>query len=408
MFKFISKYSFVIVTVINSAISFGKSYLFMDLLNKDSLGYLAIFQSVIVIVSFFQIGVLHGGYRIISFSVERKNFTNAVVSNFLLFLSFLSVCCLIFYSSIWEFSWFIVTAVFVGLISLWASWFTNLYLGLGKSKQLSNMIFFSIIFSLFFIPFLYWYGIFGAVLIISMQPLSFVILSLVLNKDFRFSYDLKSLFKIKMLANYGFIPFLTGVLYLANMQLERFVIGADLGVTSLGDYYLVFVYTSIFMVGPSALGMLNFPPLMKELRSNKNKSFFSVFKVYYIELLAYISLVILLTLFVLPSIIEVYLPSHIQGIKYVNIIFIGLILYCLIDPISFLINARLDYKQLITIYIYAIIISLASYAFIFYSRIGSLIYYSYVNLLFFISLFLGYIVYIIFNGMNKKKIAKIV
>ena len=92
------------------------------------------------------------------------------------------------------------------------------------------------------------------------------------------------------------------------------------------------------------------------------------------------------------------MPLHQTGVQYVQIIFYGLVFFTLIDPISFIINAKLHYRELIYIYLISVLISIISYSYIYFNGIGTLLNYSYVNLIFYISVSIGYFVYFIFKG----------
>lgn len=400
MKTFFEKYAYVATTLINASIAFVRSYLFMHVLNSAQLGYVAIFQSVIIVTGFLQLGIIHGAYRMISFSINRKEKANDAVMSFLMILSLIIFLFLFIYSNIFVMNSFWVFGGIVGILSIWNNWITNLYIALGRTKLLSRVTLVSIIFSLTCIPILYIKPIFGAMLMLSLQPIVFIILSLMFNRDFRFTLMKKNIPYVILLLRYGFVPFLTGILYYVNLQIERAIIGLDLGLIALGEYYLVFVYTSIFLVIPSALAAINFPKTIKIIRANQKErfQFFQVFGTYYIELITYLAVVFILTYWVLPILVNAYLPQHVNGIKYVNVILYGLIVFTLIDPISFLINAKLHYRQLLYIYLFALGISVLSYAYVYYSKIGSLIHYSYINVLFFVAVSLGYITYYFLKG----------
>jgi O-antigen/teichoic acid export membrane protein len=400
MKKNLSKYSFIATTVFNSAIGFIKSYLFMAVLNKEQLGYIALFQSVIILIGFLQTGIIHGGYRMISFSIERKKNANNAVMTYLMSLFVIAGACLLVYSVFFKFNWFLITGVAIGLFSLWTNWITNLYIALGRTRLLSIITLVSILISLLGLPLLYVKGVLGAVLLLSIQPIAFIILSFIFNSDFAFKLQKKNIPIIMLCLRYGFIPFFTGILYYLNLQLERFVIGFDLGLKALGEYFLVFVYSAVFLVIPGALATLNFPKMMKSLRSTKigEFKFFSIFGIYYAELVSYMIFVYLCTYLALPVVIRTFLPAHMVGVHFVKIVFWGLVPFSLIDPISFIINAKLHYKELLYVYIFALTVSVSCYAFLYFNKLGSLINYSYVNVIFFSTVSLGYVIYFFTKG----------
>lgn len=409
MEKYFERYGYIAVTVLSSVVTFIKSYLFMDTLTKVDLGYMALFQSMILIVNFFQMGVLYGGYRIISFSISRQRKVNdAVVTYlFLLLVAFFFVFFVLnFFISI---NWFWTIGMIVGLLSLWSNWISNMYVALGRTNKLSLITLISIGLSFIALPLLYSYSIYGAITLIALQPIFFVLLSYFFNKDFKFKINFKSAVYFKLIIKLGFIPFVTGVLHYINLQIERWVIGIDLGVKALGDYYLVFVYVSLFAVIPNALGTLNFPKFMKVLSQDKNdfKNLVKIFKLYYLEIILYLVVIGFSTFCIMPWIIKLILPMHQTGVHYVQIIFIGLVVFTLIDPISFIINAKLHYRELLLIYIGALSISSLCYCFLYFSKQGSLINYSYVNVIFYMSVSTGYVTYFLLKGIKRHEKIKL-
>lgn len=399
MKKYLERYKYITVTILSSIVTFIKSYFFMDILSKEELGYMALFQSMILIVNFFQMGVIYGGYRLISFSIYRQKKANDTVVTYLgsLFVFLLICFCIInFFIPV---NWFWTVGLVVGLLSLWGNWISNMHIALGRTNKLSYITLASIFLSFSAMPLLYSHPIVGAVCLIGLQPIFLILFSYIFNNDFGFKIDLKNKLYIKLVIRLGFIPFLTGVLHYVNLQIERWIIGLDLGVAALGEYYLVFLYVSFFAVIPGALGTLNFPKFIKSLSiRNNNKGLIEIFKIYYIEIVIYLLLISFGTFMIMPWLIEMFLPKHVAGIKYVQIVFVGLVFFTLIDPISFIINAKLHYKELLYIYLGALIVSILSYSFLYFNKLGSLINYSYVNVIFYLSVSFGYIFYFILKG----------
>jgi O-antigen/teichoic acid export membrane protein len=399
MKKHLERYNYIAVTIISSIVTFVKSYFFMDVLSKEELGYMALFQSMILIVNFFQMGVIYGGYRLISFSVSRQKKANDAIVTFLAFLFILFIAFFLIINFFIPINWFWTAGLAVGLLSLWSNWISNMHIALGRTNKLSYIILSSIVLSFSAMPLLYINSIFGAVALIGLQPIFFILLSYVFNNDFGFKIDFNNKLYIKLIIRLGFIPFLTGILHYINLQIERWIIGLDLGVAALGEYYLVFLYVSLFAVIPGALGTLNFPKFMKSLNQrNSDNGLVEIFKIYYIEILLYLILISFGTFIIMPWLIEIFLPKYISGIEYVQIVFIGLVFFTLIDPISFIINAKLHYRDLIYIYIGSLTVSILCYSFLYYNKLGSLVNYSYVNVLFYLSVSFGYILYFVLKG----------
>jgi O-antigen/teichoic acid export membrane protein len=412
MKRYLARYKYIAVTILSSLVTFLKSYFFMDLLSKEELGYIALFQSMILIVTFFQMGVIYGGYRLISFSILRQKKANNTVITYLFILIVFFLISFFIVNYFIPINWFWTAGLVVGLLSLWANWVSNMHIALDRTDKLSLIILASILLSFAGIPFLNTYPTFGAVALLGLQPFFIILFSYIFNKDFGFKIDFKNTLYFKLVIKLGFIPFLTGVLHYINLQIERWVIGFDLGIKALGDYYLVFLYVSLFSVIPGAIASLNFPEYMKVLSlNNSEKSLVEIFKVHYLEIIFYMLIVSFGTFFIMPWCIKMLLPMHISGIKYVKIVFVGLFFFTLVDPISFIINAKLHYKELLYIYIGSLVVSAISYCFLYFNNFGSLVNYSFVNVIFYISVSLGYVVYFFRKGatgyLGKKNISNV-
>lgn len=393
--------------ILSSLATFVKTFFFMNVLTKEELGYLALFQSIIIIVGFLQLGTVFGAYRIVSFSINRrKRINDSIVSFLFVLFSVLMIVFILaqFFLKI-NIIWFI--GIIIGVLSLLSVWNSNMHIVMGRTNKLSFITLGSIVISLSLIPFLYSNSFYGAVLIIGTQPFLISVFSYVFNKDFNFKLKFDSNFKMYLFycIKIGFIPFLTSILHYVNLQTERWIIGLDLGLIQLGNYYLVFVYISFFSVIPGAIGTLNFPKFMKSLSSSNinRKELMKELKFYYLELILFLIVMSVMTFFILPKVIEFLLPEHIVGLRYVYIVFYGLVLFTLIDPISFIINAKLHYKFLIYVYLISVFVSAVCYSFLYFNRIGSLLNYSYVNLIFYSTVSLGYFVYLFTKGWKSLK-----
>ena len=402
MRRYIPRYGFVATTILSSVATFIKSFFFMDILSKGELGKLALFQSVIIFVTFLQIGILHGGYRLISLSILRQKRVNNAVATYLFILFFLLLICFLIARFLFNIDWIWLIGVFIGLASLFSGWNSNMHIALGRTNKISLITLCSIILSLCLIPSLYALSFYGAVLVIALQPVLISLFSYIFNKDFNLKISFNNKFKLYFYycIKIGFIPFITSVLHYINLQIERWIIGADLGIVELGNYYLVFVYVSFFSLIPGAIGTLNFPKLMKLIAPNNNikKKLIREFKFYYLELVSFLVLMFFATFYLLPIIVDELIPQFSSGVQYVYIVFYGLVFFTLIDPISFIINAKLHYRELVQIYIFSVLMSIICYWYIYSNGIGSLLNYSYVNLVFYISISLGYVIYYFFKG----------
>lgn len=116
--------------------------------------------------------------------------------------------------------------------------------------------------SIALIPLAYFYGIIGGIISIMMQPVVFVVLALLMHKSLRpdsICFDRK---EIKYILSLGFVPFMIGIFTIVNIQIERWSIAYILNVQELGNFYLVFIFSSLFVLVPTSINYLFLPNII--------------------------------------------------------------------------------------------------------------------------------------------------
>jgi len=203
------------------------------------------------------------------------------------------------------------------------------------------------------------------------------------------------------------VPYILNVLGTAYILLERWMISADLGIKSLGSYYLVFAYTTFFQIIPGALNNLEFPAAMRYY--NKNAAGIQIAKglnLYFIKLLVYSVLSGFFTYFAAEAIVLNYIPQYIGAIPLIKIVYWGLASVTLVQPLMVVFQVKLEYNKLIGVYFSSSIFILLCFWFFSFKSYTSLTTYASLNLmnnLFIASLTLAtfYSFYII---RNKKEV----
>lgn len=108
------------------------------------------------------------------------------------------------------------------------------------------------------LPLAFMIGFWGGMLVIMIQPLVFVSMAVLRNKELLptgFYFNLKY---VKYILSFGFIPFLGGIFSSIYLQVERWSITEVLGVEALGGFYLVFLYVSLFLLIPNSINAIFF------------------------------------------------------------------------------------------------------------------------------------------------------
>jgi len=356
---------YIVVNIALSIVSFFRSFIFMRVLNMNELGIITLVQTIAQSIGILQIGMINGGYRIYSIQEEsRSSQVNNVLFSFILTLGsglFL----------IWTLLRLVginvaialpisLVGILIGILSLLANWLTNTLIASQKFKDLNFVNLISAAFALLILTIIPYWRISGAVLAILVQPAMFVVLALFIHRSLRpykFSLDLK---EIKVILKFGFIPFLIGVFVLLNAQLERWTIVYNIGTQALGEFYLVFLYSSLFVIIPSSLNAIFFPKIIKAYSQKKIDVVKSNLRRYYYLLSLYSIIMIFITLFFMGYLIDRFIPQHHIGLKYVHIILPGLIVILFSDPISVLLNASKILNPMLYISIISMIINIIS------------------------------------------------
>jgi O-antigen/teichoic acid export membrane protein len=336
------KIAFIIINIIVSSFGFIRSFVFMKVLNLTELGVLTIIQTLIMLISMMQFGLINGGYRIFSLNKRDDNErVNNLIFSYFVILAFFFVLVLLVLSFLeLQFSFELIISAFgIGLITLLSIWITNTLIAKQLIFELNFLNLFTAIISLFALPFVFVYNITGAIIVLFIQPSLFVVMSLYRSKDLRPSYFVFNWNTILWILKYGFIPFIVSILGIITIQIERWSINGWLGTESLGKFYLVFLYSTLFVLVPNSINSLFFPDAMKFYSAKKYKLLKrNTFK-YYSLLIGYLFITVIATIFLMPTIINHILPIHSQSINYVFYIIPGLCFMILIDPINLIFNA---------------------------------------------------------------------
>jgi O-antigen/teichoic acid export membrane protein len=345
-----TKILYVLINITVSGMGFLRSFVFIKYLDIYDLGLLTIFQTIIMLITMFQFGLINGGYRIIALNIDAKN---KEVNNLLFsFFGLITIFLFIF----WIGSLFIkmqlshillLMALIIGVLSLVVNWLTNTLIGRQALPQLNKINLISGIGALLLLPLSFFWGLSGAIIVLTAQPLIFIVCCMIRCTELRptaFCFEYKL---IKQILAYGFIPFLSGILTLVNIQIERWTIVKFLGTEELGNFYLVFLFSTVFVLIPTSLNNLFFPQCVRYYNTSNMSLFKSQLRKYSFILLLYLFIVITLSNLFLKGFVFLFVPKHIKNIKYVFLYMPGLLALCLCDPISLIFNSSVKLRPLL-------------------------------------------------------------
>ena len=354
--KYINRtyYYYVIINVGLSAFSFLRSFVFMRYLDLKELGVISLVQTIFMFIGLLQMGLLNGGYRIISLGkkdeMERTN--NVIYTYLFLLLPLGLVFCVL--SSL--FNWIdelsfplLVISVIFGVFTLLNNWYHNVLIGEQKLTEVNRSNIFSYSFAALLLPLAYFFGFWGGMVVIMAQPLAFVAISVLRNRELfptKFCFDTKY---IKYILSFGFIPFLGGIFSSIYQQLERWSITEVLSVEALGGFYLVFLYVSLYELVPNSINSIFFPKGVKAYSEKRYIDFKSILKYYFIVLFAYGIIITIVTFLFLEPVVTLVFPMHVPGVKLVYIILPGLILQSLSQPVGLVLNSSVILRPMLIV-----------------------------------------------------------
>lgn len=349
---FSSSSLFIIINLFTSAINFIRSMIFMRVMDMRELGIISLIQTCIMFIGLLQFGFLNGGYRVFAY---KKTSDQTKVNNILfslfgvialallliwIILSVLDIELLISRE-------YLILTFIAGLFTLISTWLTNTMTVKKMIKDINIRNLISGIISIALIPLVYIYGIMGGIISIMMQPIVFVVLALLMHKSLRpdsICFDRK---EIKYILSLGFVPFMIGIFTIVNIQIERWSIAYILNVEELGNFYLVFIFSSLFVLVPTSINYLFLPNIIYSYENGLMAEFRRHVRNYTLVLMGYGICVVLAVLTSLQPLVDILFPSHSGNTHYVFLLIPGLMSQLLYYSISSILNAWKNFTPLL-------------------------------------------------------------
>lgn len=349
---FSSSSLFILINLFTSAINFIRSMVFMRVMDMRELGIISLIQTCIMFIGLLQFGFLNGGYRVFAYkkTSDQTKVNNILFSLFgvialalLLIWIILSVLDIELLIS----PRYLILTFIAGLFSLISTWLTNTMTVKKMIKDINIRNLISGIISIALIPLVYLYGIMGGIISIMMQPIVFVVLALLMHKSLRpdkICFDRK---EIKYILSLGFVPFMIGIFTIVNIQIERWSIAYILNVEELGNFYLVFIFSSLFVLVPTSINYLFLPNIIYSYENGLKAEFRRHVRNYTLVLMGYGICVVLAVLTSLQPLVDILFPSHSGNTHYVFLLIPGLMSQLLYYSVSATLNAWKNFTPLL-------------------------------------------------------------
>ena len=348
------------MNIIVAFLGFLKSFIFIKFLNLESLGMLTIIQTGAMFIGFFQIGLINGGFRIIS--LEKTNLiakTNNIIFSYIGILSlvlFMTYFLNLFFNLFTDYFTYLFILL-LGLNLLLFNWLTNILIALKKLMLLNKLNLVSSTISVLFLPLAYYQGLFGAAFCLLIQPIIFIVYALIASKELRPNSYLLKIKEIREILKYGFIPFVSGIFFLMQIQIERWTVVYELGSENLGKLYLFILISALWVLIPNSISNLFFPNCVTSFESNNYVKFNNYIKNHFIIVTVYIIFTALIIFVLLEPLVALFLPEHQAYLNFVYLAIPGLCFKTLSDPISIFLNSIVKLKP----FLYSDIIGISFY-----------------------------------------------
>lgn len=342
---------YVIINIMVSSVGFLRSFAFMRWLGLEELGLISLVQTVMQFVSFFQLGLINGGYRMFSLNKvkEQAKVNNVLFSAFSILLFVFIVAWSIIVAAgtrILMDNYLLFVAVLAGVLTLINNWLNNTLIGKQKLDEINIVNLISIIISILSLSLVYFIGFWGAVISVTILPLCNVLLILLRNEDLRPTKFLIDLRLVREILSYGFIPFISSIFVMLNLQIERWSIAGVLGNEALGCFYLVFLFNTLFMLLPISVQNIFFPRAVQSYDERNLLEFKNIIKRFSLVTVVYDVVILLLTAWLFKPLVSLIFPIHVNNVIYVYLFLPGLVAYSFDSVIGLVLNASLRLKIL--------------------------------------------------------------
>ena len=343
---------YVIVNIAVSFVGFLRSFAFMRWLGLEDLGLISLAQTVMQFIGLFQIGLINGGYRMFSLNKvrEQERVNNLLFTSFGIFLVvFLLVWGVIAASGnkIIMDNDLLLVSIIGGILTLTNNWLNNTLVGKQKLGEINIINVIAICASVLSLTLVYFIGFWGALISVIAHPLCFVFLTLQRNKELRPTRFYIDLELIREILHYGFIPFLSGIFVMLNLQVERWSIAAFLGNEELGCFYLVFLFQTLFMLIPTSVQSVFFPRAVRSYDEGNLLEFKNVIKKLSIVIIIYDLAIVIVTILFLKPVVSVIFPLHKENVIYVFMFLPGLLAWSFDSVLGLILNSSLRLKVLL-------------------------------------------------------------
>lgn len=340
--------TFVVVNVLANLLFLVRSYVSMRVLDHEQLGVVALLQTLILLISTLQFGMVNGGYRLLCSEGEAQSARiNDLVFTFTgalgLGCTAILVCALPFLES----GRIMLTAglgVTAGVATLLRNWLANHLIAKVKLPRFNSVTVWCAFISMAPLAFIPLAPLPACLASVALQPLAFIAIVLWTEPTLR-PHALawpKALVRQVMAA--GFAVFLTALFVQLNQQIERWYILQYLGLAALGHLYLMLLYMNLFQIVPTSLDSLFLPRLVRAQVSGDAAASRREMRNFLLMEAGYSAAAVLVTALLAAPLLRLLLPRYLEDLPYIWLFMPGLVLFTLASPLAVVFNVLIRYR----------------------------------------------------------------
>lgn len=343
---------FVVGWSILAGLVFLRSYFFAHYLLDADLGGLILLQSAALFGSFYHLGIINGGYRVISKGDESDLIWISRLNALPLYFAIITGIILLLGSLFFSFNLILALGLVVfSTLTSFSNWQQNVSIALGKRLPMVKVLLISICLSICVFFYFLDESIVAIWTSLLVYPLTASVFLVFVNYQERvFSpirlIDLtgfKSLFKI------GFYPFLVGVIMISQNHAEKWLIKSWLGVDVLGTMFIFYLFINLWKIVPKALNNIFFPSGVRYWTQGNTKMYRINSRKYLALLVTYNLLIMFFSLVLFEDILVSMFRHRDINYNFIRLCLPGFMLVSIYDYIDYTFNIKLVLRPLVVI-----------------------------------------------------------
>lgn len=340
--------AFVFFNIAVNLLFLVRAYVTMRSLDYSGLGLITLLQSIILLISAFQFGILNGGYRLLCAaegdSAQRIN--NLIYSYAALLTCAGTACTLAVLASGQSYAYTLTVAlgVLAGILTLIRNWMSSQMIALVMLGKLNRIGLWSALASMVPLIFVQWHPLLMCAASLVLQPAVFAAAVLITERPLRPTGFAMPAGLLKQVLHSGFIVFLTGIFLHVNTQLERWYVLSHIGLPALGHLYLAFLFINLFQILPSSLDAIYLPKLVQAHNAKNATGVARDMRRFFLLIAAYCAATVAAVCLIAPPLLSWLLPDHAADLRYVYLVLPGLVLLTLASPFAITFNVLIRYR----------------------------------------------------------------